>query len=85
MVKVLAVMIESKFTFLQMQVNRLFVNPPESGKPGFRIASETFNPVHMGAASHKFLSSMMDAEVFAVPHIDQPIIPSPPIPINHTI
>lgn len=78
-------MIESKSTFLQMQVEGSFVDSSESEQAGFRKAPESFNPIHMRSAAHKFILAMIHPEMFAISHIDQAIIPSPPIRIDHTV
>jgi hypothetical protein len=64
-------MVQSKVTFSQMQVEGAFMDPAESDEPGFRIAPESFSAIPMRAASHKFILAMIDAEMFAVAHIDQ--------------
>ena len=85
MLQVLSSMIESKFTFLPMQVEGTFVDAAEADETGFRIAPKPFNPIHMGTASHKFILALIDAKMFAIAHIDQAIVPSPPIRINHAV
>ena len=78
-------MIESKFTFFQMQIEGPFVDPTESEEPRFCQAPEALNSFPMHPASHKFIFAMIDPEVFTISHIDQAIIPSPPIRIDHTV
>ena len=85
MVKVLSPMIKSKLAFLQMQIEGAFVDPAKTDETGFRIAPESFNPVHMRTTSDKFIFAVIDAEMFSLSHIDQPVIASPPIRIAHTV
>jgi len=78
-------MIESKLTFLQMQVEGAFMNPPESEQPHFGNPPEALNPIDMDSAPDKFIPPMIDPEMLAIPHIDQPIISAPPIRVDHTV
>ncbi len=68
-------MIESKFIFLQMQIEGSFVDPSESGETSFRKAPEAFNPVHMRSAAHTFILAMIDSEMFAVPTSTRQLYP----------
>lgn len=76
-VEVLSTMVNSKFTLLEMQVEVVFVYSAESQEAGFRETPEAFKPVHMRAASPKFILSIIDLPNFAVSQIDQAIIPTP--------
>ena len=78
-------MIESKFTFLQMQVEGSFLDPTESEQARFGKTPEALNPIHMDSASDKFILPMIDSKMFAIAHIDQPIVPTPSIRIDHTV
>jgi len=78
-------MIESKSTFLQMQVGGAFGNSSKSDETGFCLAPKAFNLVHMRSASHKFILAMIAPEMFAVSHIDQALRPPPHIRIDHTV
>jgi hypothetical protein len=68
-----------------MEREGLFVDPSESEETRFRKAPEAFHPVHMCATPHKFIFAMINPEMFAVPHINQAILPPPPIRIDHTV
>jgi len=78
-------MIDSKFAFFQMKVERSFCDPSETDEPSFRVPPKAFDPVHMRSASHKLIFAMGNPEMFAVPHIYQAIIASPPIRIDHAV
>ena len=85
MVKILSSMIESKFAFLQMQVEGSFVNSTESKQPSFGKTPEALNPVHVDAASNKFILPMIDSKMLPIAHVDQTVIATPPIRIDYTV
>ena len=76
--------IKSKFTFFQMQVEGAFMNPPESEQPRFG-PPEGLNLVDMDSASDKFILPMVAQDMLAIAHIHQPVISPLPIRINHTV
>ena len=78
-------MIEAKFTFLQMPVERPFVDPAESEETRFRKAPESLNAVYMHSAAHKFILPMIDPKMFAISHINQAVVPAPSIRVDHTV
>ena len=47
--------IESKFTFFKMIIERLFLDPTELGEPCFSIAPKAFNTINMYFSSNKFV------------------------------
>lgn len=61
------------------------MDPSVTDQTSFRLPPEAFNPVHMRAPTEEFILAMIDSEMPTIPDIDQPIVPSPPVRINHTI
>ncbi len=78
-------MIEAKLTLLQVEVEGTFMNPSKAEQPRFGKTPETLNPIHMDTASDKFIPAMIDPEMLPIAHINQPVIPSPPIRVDHTV
>jgi len=78
-------MIESKFTSFEVQVERSFMDPPETDKPSFRAPQEAFNPVHMRSPPDKLILAMIDSKISNIPDIDQSILPAPPVRIDHAV
>ena len=78
-------MIESKFTFFKVQVEGALMDPSETDETSFCIPPEAFDPIHMRAAADKLIFAMIDAEMFPIPDIDQPIVPAPSVRINDAI
>ena len=78
-------MIESKFTFFKVSVEGALMDPSETDKSSFCIPPEAFDPIHMRAAADKLIFAMIDAEMFPIPDIDQPIVSAPSVRINETL
>ena len=75
--------IESKFTFFKMIIERLFLEPTEFGEPCFSIAPKAFNTINMCFSSNKFVLSMVHSKVFFVSQINQSIVTTPAIWMNN--
>ena len=77
-------MIKSKFTLFQVQMKRRFTHATKPTEPRLGITPKTFNTIDMRPFLNKFIISMVDAKMFLVTQIDQPIIPSPSIRMDDT-
>jgi len=66
--------IESKFTFFDMQIECTFMNATELGQSGFRNCPEVFNTINMVNSLSKFILSMFDSMMLFIPDINQAII-----------
>lgn len=78
-------MIESKFTFFEVQVERSFMDPSGTDETSFRLPPKAFNPVHMRAPTDKLILAMIDSEMSTIPDLDQPMVPSPSVRIDHAV
>ena len=68
-----------------MQVEHSFMDPSEPDETSFRVPPEAFNPVHMRSAPNKLILAMIDSQMSTIPDIDQPIVPAPPVRIDHAV
>lgn len=78
-------MIESKFTFLEVEVEGSFIDTSERTKPNFRPPPGAFEPIHMRSSAYKLILAMIDVEMFPLPNIDQPIVPLPHFRIDGVV
>ena len=84
MIKILASCIESKFRFLKMEIEFIFLDTLKFIKAMFGVSPKTFDAIYMLAiAFRKFIISMVNPEMFFVAKVNQPIITTPAIGINH--
>lgn len=72
-------MIESKFTFLQMEIESRRAHPPKTSQTGFGESPEFFDSIDMGGTKNKLVFPMIHSEVFPVPDVDEAMIASPTI------
>lgn len=75
-------MIESKFTFFEVQVESSLMDPSETDETSFRVPPEAFNLILMRSPTYKLILAMIDSEMFPIPDIDQPIVSSPPVRVD---
>ena len=66
--------IESKFTFFKMIIERLFLDSTKLRESGFCETPKALNTVNMGFSSNKFVLPMVYSKVLFVPQINQSII-----------
>ena len=72
-------MIESIFTFFQMQIESLFRHAIELVQSSFGIRPETFYSINMIITDGKDIIRMNDSKMLGVTDINQSIITSPAI------
>jgi hypothetical protein len=65
-----------------MQIERLFVQAPEPGQPGFGIAPKAFDSINMTFIMNKLILSMVDSEVLLVSEANKPVVASPIVRIT---
>ena len=68
-----------------MIIKRPFRKPVKFCYPSFGKSPKGLNTVNMFLSTCKFISSMMDSVMLLVANINQAIITSPTIRVNHTI
>src|SRR5690349_15782645 len=78
-------MIKTKFSFFQVQIKGMFRHAVELCQAAFGKTPERFNTVDMPLTTSKFVITMMYPEVFIKTDIDQSLIATPPIRMNHGI
>src|ERR1017187_6339895 len=76
-------MVESKFSFFQVQVKRMLGHAIELGQATFCVAPERFNAVDMPFSVSKLILTMMHPEVLVKTNINQAIIATPAIRMDH--
>ena len=72
-------MVESEFSFFEVNIKRMFCNPVELSQASFGIAPEAFNAVDVRAAVGEFVVAMVDTKVLGIAHIDEPIVAGPAV------
>jgi hypothetical protein len=76
-------MVESEFTFFEMQVECRFMDATELCQSCFRNSPEVLYTIDMVRAFCKFVLSMFDSMMSFIPEIDQAIIGFEPISIDN--
>lgn len=76
-------MIESKFSFFQMQVKRMFGHAVKLGQAALCIAPERLNTIDMPLTIRKLIFPMMHPKVLIKANIHQAIVAAPAIGMNH--
>ena len=77
-------MIKPEFSLLQMQLKGMLCEPVELGKPSFGKTPKRLNAVDMRNAPGEFIIAMIDAVMFIKANIDQAIVATPAMCMNHT-
>jgi len=77
--------IESEFTFFEVKIKGFPWNSIELCKSSFGIRPEGFNAINVAITSNKFIFTMMHTKMLFVPHVDQPIVASPAVRVDHTV
>ena len=76
-------MVEAKFTFLEMDKKVFASNAAAFRQSRFRGAPETLDAIDMhAAAADKDTVAVLDAEMFAVPEVDQAVVANPAVGMN---
>src|SRR3989344_5397413 len=75
-------MIESPFTFFQMQVEGLLVNALETMQPDFGKAPECLDAVDVRPPPNELTLPMMHSEVLLVPNVHKAVVASPTVTVN---
>lgn len=76
-------MIESKLSFFQVQIKRVFRDTVKLGQATLCIAPERFDTVDMPFSTRKLILPMMHSKVLVKADIDQSIVTSPTIGMDH--
>ena len=78
-------MIKAKFSLFQMQIEHLFSDPPHLVQSKFGISPERLNTIDLRLVIGKLITSMLNPEVFRIPHIDKTVILSPAVRVDNTL
>jgi len=84
-VEILAPMIEPKLTLFKMQVEGRWAHSSETNQTGLGVAPETFNTVDVRSTLSEFVLAMIDAQVLAITNVDQTIVATPAVGVDHTL
>lgn len=76
-------MVESEFTLLEMQMEQVAADAVELGQTPLGKAPEAFDPVDVALAADELVLPMLDAKVFFITHVDQAVVPTPAIGMDH--
>ena len=86
MIQIPAAMIEPKFAFLEMEVKIFATNPAPLRQARFGGTPKAFNAVNVDpATADKDAVAMFDAEMFAVPEVDQAVVAEPAVGVNDAL
>ena len=70
--------IVSKFTFFNMQIERMLMHPSELSQADFTKPPKIFNPVDMAVSIDEFVFAMFDSVVLFVAKVSQSVYVSNP-------
>ena len=84
MVKALVTMVEPELSLLQVPVKRVPWHAVELHHPALGIAPKTLDAIDMNVASGKFISAMVDSQVFVKADIDQSVVAPPAVSVDDT-
>ena len=68
-----------------MQIEHLFSDPPHLVQSKFGISPERLNTIDLRLVIGKLITSMLNPEVFRIPHIDKTVILSPAVRVDNTL
>ena len=78
-------MIETEFTFLQVEIEGRRTTSPKARESGFDESPEPFDSIDVGRTHKKLVPPVIHPEVFAVPDVDQAIIASTVIGVEDAL
>lgn len=78
-------MVETELCFLEVQIEGVFGNAFELGESEFGISPEALDAIDVRLFVGKFVSPMLDAQVFGVANIDQAIVAAPAIGMDDAL
>ncbi len=76
-------MVESKLSFLEMQIEGSFDQAVELGHTSLCIAPEALDPIDVTFATGEPVGTVIDSKMLVKADIDQPIVTRPAIRMNH--
>jgi len=76
-------MVESKFSFFQVQVKRMFGHAVKLGQAALCIAPERLNTIDMPLTIRKLILAMVYPKVLVKTNVHQTVIAAPAIGMNH--
>ncbi len=76
-------MVESKLSFLEMQIEGSFGQAVELGHTSLCIAPEALDAIDVTFATGELVGTMIDSKMLVKADIDQPIVTRPAIRMNH--
>lgn len=74
--------VEAPLTFLEVQVEGVFVDAFQSVEPHFGVAPERLDAVDVRTTTHELIVSMRHTEVFLEPEIHEAIVASPAVAVD---
>jgi hypothetical protein len=78
-------MVKPKLTLFEMQVEGRWAHSTEANQARFGVTPETFNAVDVSTTFSEFVLAMIDAKVLAITDIDQAIVATPAVRIDHAL
>jgi len=76
---------EPKLTFFKMQIKSRFDHTAKPGQTNFEKSPKPFNSINVCCTISKFIPPMINTKMFSIPHINKPIVTTPPIRVDDTI
>lgn len=77
--------VEAPLTFFAVKIERVIGHAIELLQASLRKASKALNAVDMAAARSELVGPVIDAKVFGIFDIDQPIIATPTIAVDRYV
>lgn len=78
-------MVETELCFLEVQMEGVFGNDLELGELEFGISPEALHAIDVRLFVGKFVSTILNAQVFGVADIDQAIVAAPAIGMDDAL
>ena len=75
--------IESKLTLFKMQIKSRFVHSAKPGQSSFGESPKPFDAINVGLPLSEFIFPVVNAKMFSIADINEPIIATPSIGIDH--
>ena len=75
-------MVESPLALFEMQVERVFVDAPQTVQPNFGKAPECLNTVDVRSSPDELTLAVMHPEMFLVPQVHKPVVASPAVAVD---
>ncbi len=77
MIKTVSMMIKTKFSFFEMAIKHMFVNPFRPAQSQFGVSPKGLNAINMRALIGKFIAAMLNPKMLRITNINQTMVAQP--------